>query len=457
MPQKSDLPFGSEFSPSQIELPQALALADSHGGDWQGFEDAVRQAWFDSHKTSGRNRRKLANNTKLGMIAYGIIDRQANLTPLGRELLSLTDNESNLYQRLAKHVLLNLHGMSLVSCIRDMEAAGQSVNLTALREALSDRGIHFPKGGKHPSMMRLWLERAGVFVGGRWRVDPFRVDEILGVGINDFEALGNLPPIQRAFLRTLANTGLRTPQLANDIARLATVTYGEKFPEKSLPKLVLNDLVAAGYITSVKTTGGRGAKPFRVAPTAKLIADVVEPLLEQLSSQTDPKLLQLLRRPLPDILDDLTDKDRFVAGLALEALAFKIMRLLDMTYVATRLRANQTGGAEVDLIFESARLVFSRWQIQCKNTTNVALDDVAKEVGLTHFLKSNAIVMVTTGKIGTEARRYANRIMADTNLAIVMLDGQDLRSISETPARVVRAFEREARHAMNLKRLDDKE
>ena len=39
------------------------------------------------------------------------------------------------------------------------------------------------------------------------------------------------------------------------------------------------------------------------------------------------------------------------------------MRLIDLTYVATRLRGGVTGGAEVDLIFESARLVFSRWQI----------------------------------------------------------------------------------------------
>ena len=194
-----------------------------------------------------------------------------------------------------------------------------------------------------------------------------------------------------------------------------------------------------------------------MAPTEKLIADVVDPLLEQLSQQTDPKLLRLLRRPLAEILAELHDEDRFVAGLALEALAFKIMRLLDMTYVATRLRANQTGGAEVDLVFESARLVFSRWQIQCKNTARVSLDDVAKEVGLTHFLKSNAIVVVTTGEVGAEARRYANRIMADTNLALVMLDGRDLVSISESPARIVRAFEREARHAMNLKKLDSRE
>ena len=75
MSRKSDLPFGSEFSPSQIDLRRALELAEQHGGDWRAFEAAVRSAWFESHSTSDYNRGKLANNTKLGMIAYGIIDR----------------------------------------------------------------------------------------------------------------------------------------------------------------------------------------------------------------------------------------------------------------------------------------------------------------------------------------------------------------------------------------------
>jgi hypothetical protein len=35
----------------------------------------------------------------------------------------------------------------------------------------------------------------------------------------------------------------------------------------------------------------------------------------------------------------------------------------------------------------------------------VSLDDVAKEVGLMHFLKCNVIVVVITGEIGAEARR----------------------------------------------------
>ena len=102
MSRKSDLPFGSEFSPSQIDLPAVLEMADTHGGDWRAFEEAVRVTYFDAHATSEYNRQKLANNTKLGMVAYGIIDRQASLTSFGKELLTLKDREADLHERLAR-------------------------------------------------------------------------------------------------------------------------------------------------------------------------------------------------------------------------------------------------------------------------------------------------------------------------------------------------------------------
>jgi site-specific DNA-methyltransferase (cytosine-N4-specific) len=217
---------------------------------------------------------------------------------------------------------------------------------------------------------------------------------------------------------------------------------------------VLNALEEAGYIVATKTTDGRGAKPFMVTPTAKLSAELIEPLFDQLKEQTDPKLLDLLRKPLAEILTEMNSEDRYIGGLALEALAFKLMRLLDMDYMATRVRASATGGAEVDLVFQSARLVYSRWQVQCKNTARVSLDDVAKEVGLTAFIKSNVIVIVTTGIIGGEARRYANKIMRDSNLAIVMLDGPDLIRITANTSQIVDVFHREAHAAMQLKKLE---
>jgi hypothetical protein len=453
--QASDLPFGSEFSPSQIELTVVLEFAKEHGGDWKALEAAVKSRYFSQNATSDYNRGKLANNTKLGMIAYGLVDRDARLTEFGEKLYALRDQPDKLYAELARHILLNLHGMTLVQCLQDIQSAGETADLVKLREWLEERGIHFPRGGKHPSMMRLWLEKAGVFTSG-WNISAAKLKELVGASSEEIEALAGLSAEQRAFLKTLANMAGVGPYQSNEIEKLATATYGIRFNEKGLPKQVLYPLEKAGFVTLVRGTkeAGRGAKPFAVQPTKKLQKEILTPLLEQLEKQTSSDLRPLLRKPMHDILADLKAADTHTRGLALEALAFKLMRLLDMDYVATRLRGSATGGAEVDLIFQSARLVFSRWQVQCKNTSRVNLEDVAKEVGLTHLLKSNVIVVVSTGEIGASARGYTNKVMGDTNLCLVLVNGDDLLAIEKNPAAIVDVFRREAVHAMRLKTLE---
>jgi len=199
---KSDLPFGSEFSPSQISLPCVLELANKYKGDWRAFETAVRAKYFEKNKTTDYNKGKLANNTKLGMIAYGLIDRKVNFTHVGKRLYSLRSNGAELHTDFARHILLNLYGITLVQCVQDIQAAGETVDLIKLREWLEERGIHFPRGGKHPSMMRLWLEKAGVFTEG-WRVDESRLKEILGTSSEEIEVLAMFTREQKAFLKTL--------------------------------------------------------------------------------------------------------------------------------------------------------------------------------------------------------------------------------------------------------------
>src|SRR5205814_3706569 len=124
-------------------------------------------------------------------------------------LFDLRHDEAKLYTALARQILLTLNGMALVQCIQDMTVAGEEVSLTTLRDGLAARGIHYPPGGKHPSMMRLWLEKAGVVVGSRWQIDEIRLQEVLGTAPSEFEALARFTPEQRAFLRALANTGIK--------------------------------------------------------------------------------------------------------------------------------------------------------------------------------------------------------------------------------------------------------
>lgn len=429
--QKSDLPFGSEFSPNQIDLPTVLDLIDRCSGDKDALEEALKDTYFRENSTDERNKRKLAMNLRLSLKAYGIIDDAICFTDFGSVLYGHRGSTERLYAELAKHILLNLNGLTFIQCIQDMQAAGEKVDLNKLREWLKERGIHFPRGGKHPSMMRLWLEKAGVF-SSQWRINEARLNELSGVSSDELDILAQLTPEQKAFIKALANQGERDTHFSNDIEKLASATYGIKFNEKMLPKTVLYPLRDAGFITLERGTKspGRGAKPFLVSVTEKLKSEVLLPILEQLEQQVQSDLRPLLRKPLSAIIEELNDESTHVRGLALETLAFKLMRIIDLDYVTTRLRGSATGGAEVDLIFESSRLVFSRWQIQCRNTPTIEMDDVAKEVGLMSYFDSDVAVVVGLGQVTEKAKWYAKRIRHDCGKPVIIVDAKDVESIA---------------------------
>ncbi len=451
---KGDIPFGAQFSPSQIDLSRVIDLCNKYEGNRTELEKAIQQEFFSTKGENAYNQAKLAMNTALGLIAYGIIDRNGNLTELGKDLLSLKDNPSQFYKRFAQHILLNLRGLDLVETSQDMQARNEHFDLVKFREWLEERGIHVPRGSVGMSSMRLWLEKAGLVKSTDWQIDPLVLKSLLGAGTEEIDTLAMLSQEQRAYLKALTNISDKRAFPANEIERLATQLYGVKYNEKMLPKQVLYPLQDIGYIKIIKQTGGRGAKPFIVKPTKKLKNEVIAPLLVALEKQTTSDLRPMLRKALKDILKDLIHANKHTKGLALEALAFYLMRLVDLTYIATRLRGKATGGAEVDLIFEGTRFIFSRWQIQCKNTRIVSLDDVAKEVGLTFKLKSNVIMVVSTGSISSDARNFAHYIMNTTNLDIILIDRADIEKIGENPIYISTILDREAKRAMQIKKLE---
>lgn len=153
-----------------------------------------------------------------------------------------------------------------------------------------------------------------------------------------------------------------------------------------------------------------------------------------------------------DILSGLDDPNKHKKGLALEALAFYLGRLLGLEFVQWRLRSKETGGAELDVIMEGANLIFSRWQIQCKNTSEATLEDIAKELGLAQIIKTNIIMIVTTGRIGDKARAFAERITRETNHQIVLLHKIHLEKLKKDPTEIVDILSIQSEQAMELKR-----
>ena len=94
---RSNLPFGSQSSPVQIDLPVLLELAHQHGPAWKAFEQAVHDRYLANRNISDDNKAKLANNTKLSMRAYDLVgEEDTTLTEVGEALHHLRHEEARL-------------------------------------------------------------------------------------------------------------------------------------------------------------------------------------------------------------------------------------------------------------------------------------------------------------------------------------------------------------------------
>ncbi len=457
----STIPFGAQFSPNQVDLPALLVMIHKYSGDRKRLTQAILEKFFTSH-TEGQ-RWKLADNTVLALKAYGLLHSDyATPTPLANKLLKFVGSPDNLYIEFARHVLIDLRGLALVETIEMMQSAGEKITLRTLRKKLRQRGINVPRGAVHISSMRLWLAKAGVFGeatkggGGIYNVNKERLEEILGVGQDVIDTLRDMSRAQRAFLRTLAHISDRESLAANKVADMAGDLYGIEYDYKSLPRTVLFPLQNAGYITAEKTTSGRGAKPYRIRKTDKFHKEIQEPILSLAAEMAGLTPRSLMEKPMERILDDLRSSDQNTKGKALELLVIRLGYLLGLEFKGWRTRSTDTGGAEVDVILEGTRLLFSRWQIQAKNTKTVRLGDVAKEVGLAlTFIYSNVVMIVTTGDFTRDAYRYSRHVMKTSNLNVILLNGSDLRLISEEPNLIVKLLSKKAREAMKVKIRDD--
>lgn len=460
MAKTSDLPAGAQFSPNVIDLPIVLEIVHDLSGDREAITDAIRDKFFIDYKASDYNKWKMADNVVLALRDYGLLDEEGEKpTELASELFELSKIDlGGLYERFGQHILLECRGLQLCESLTLMKRTGHDIKLTSIRRFLEGRGIHVPRGGVHISSMRLWLAQAGIFdksaVRGPklYEVKEEKLEELLGTGLDEIDRLTELDAKKRAFLRALVQIPENDPLVGSIVAEYAEELYYVEFDYKSLPSQIYTPLEDLGYIVQEKTTSGRGAKSNILYRTDKFFTELSIPILNAASQNSLLTPKELYSKPLAEIYADLSSEDTYTKGRSLELLTIYLSRILDLEFKEWRKRSAETGGAEVDVLVEGDRLIFSRWQIQAKNTTVVNLEEVAKEVGLAlTFLYSNVILMVTTGNFTKDAYQYSDHVMRESNLNIIMFNGNDLEKIANAPLKIIQILKRRAKHAMDVK------
>jgi site-specific DNA-methyltransferase (cytosine-N4-specific) len=156
---------------------------------------------------------------------------------------------------------------------------------------------------------------------------------------------------------------------------------------------------------------GRGGKPAFVKPTAKFEKEVAEPLLAiMFKAAKSAQIREIRRKPLSEIVVELNSKDGNKSGKALEYLAVRLCMLLDLDFLDWRATDEKlAAGGEVDALLHSARLVYSRWQVQCK-IGKITLEAVAKEVGMQIATLANVILVVSNGSITDGAKTFREHL-----------------------------------------------
>lgn len=461
--QETDLPFGDVFSPGSLrfskdgpcQLPYVLELIDEYEGQKEAFTREIADTFFEDSSDP----MVTAKNVPLGLgpTGYQFVDKNFQFTDIGRKLYELRDNEVALYDELAKHILLNLHGLKVMDIINDLQMAGEATTTTNIvRELRRQYDLYVKESSTHWNQMRGWLAQADL-INTRThhiKVNWEKLDELVGIDSQERLEFSGLSEAQEAFLRALATIDPDEPIQNNKVRELAEDAYDVYIDSKSITSKVLDPLKEAGFIEYEATVQHTG-KPSAVTFTEKFEAEVLEPTLDSISDRSGvPR--KVLRLSFDEIREQMDADLNFLKGQALEALAIKIGLMLNLTFAGWRIRGTETGGAEVDVVMDSTGTGFSRWQIQCKNTQNrLRTKHVAKEVGMARMLQSNVILMISRSDVVPDARRYAKKVMATENLTILFLNGDDLEELEDNPEHLSATLKRQTQQVHQLKQLGD--
>ena len=442
------MPYGAEFSPEKINIKELLKITEKHESDsTKNFVKAISKKYFNNNQTMG-------GNCKNSMVAYDILKSGGgvNLSSFGKDLL-LIRKESEIYEAMAKRILTYLNGLMFIEAIRTVSEGGQRPTLVNVTEMLNMMGCEtLSKTNRHVPTMKKWLEKANVLEG--WDIKEKRLETIVGLENEEIDALKGLNRAQISFVRALCNSDNGNFQSATKVRELAKASFNTSFEEKSFAANIIRPLEKKGIIEKKVATGTHGGNAAEIRLIGTVQADILAPVLQQIEVIAGKEVIKYIQKPLDVLRTEIDDIDTHAKGLALEAFAIKMMRIVDLNFVGTRLKGSETGGAEVDVIFDTTRLNYSRWQVQCKNTAKVSLEQVAKEVGLSHVLKTNVIVILTTGKASKSAKEYAIKVMRELNLCIIFIEKDDIAEVLKSPASIVDVLNRESVKAKKIKVLD---
>lgn len=455
------LPNMNEFSPGVLlaGIQQTLAIIAPHVGDRESLLNLLEKVGTIASTKDAKERRKRARNVLIGMSECGLFDlKSEQFTPLAKEILD-APSRNDAARNFASHILRNLHGHALVDVIRVARERSDAISLDTIRRALRTLGFEVTTNEGNASKLRLWLQESGV-VDEHWNFDERLLAELGGRDTATLKEFGALTPQQIVLLNAIREQATLQPEGSwlelSPILDLIELQHTKDFlPEGRLRDKVIKPLSELLWIEARGTGRNQGGNAGDVRPLPKLLGlDDEIPIPAKVGIPAD--LRPLLSTPIEKLFEDLESPNSHEKGIALELLALNILIGIGLWPVGFRLRAREAADVETDLAANGIHLQYSRWQVQCKNTSELKHDHVAREIGLATVLRAHVILMITTGKASATSRLLAAQASRQTYLQVLIIDKPALdRFRANGPTAIVEELRKQAKHVLELKKLQD--
>ena len=456
----SAIPVGSQFSPDLIDLAEFLKVVTTYSGSKAAIQKATFARPVHLKRDSMPSSPRTASLPLEAAVQYGLLtEQQYEATDLAKELAQLQGTD--LFNSFARHILLNCKGLEVVQAIEQMQinyAQGYSPDkITAdnLARYLTENGVPVGEHNGQINTMRMYLARAGIFPIGRsktWEINHQRLNELLEVTDQLMIAIGDFGPPQQEFALALCRLNpidwIHAARVRDYVER--TGKRGIRFPRGNT-RTYIAPLEEAGLI-EIESGGTKSGKSTKLRTTPLFNAEILKPFFESANENLalDATTTRYFRLQPQKVFGDLESDHKYRKGIALEALAIYVMRLLGLRLRGWRRRAADTGGAEVDVLMSGVLGgIATKWQVQCKNTpkSSVRLEDLAKEVGLVGLTGVTHLLFLTTGKYTSDAERYALRMMQTSSLSIYLISRSDIARIRDNPTALTEIL---AEQSMNI-------
>jgi len=443
-------PFSKQFSASQIpSLGGFLDVIAADAGDADRIQADVLANLRPGADATQKPFQTMAYNALVSATYYGLVNAdRTGLTPFGEAIRDLPE-EAQRRDSLVSHILRNLNGAELVLGIEELKRAGRHLKKEDLAAYFAANGLYSNADGTDINALTSWLRGAGLYDTDIWStLDEDRFAALAGLSLQTFAEIGGVDQVGLAVLEELAFAPGYS-STTGEIRRLLAAKGAVKVNVAGFVKAHLVPLENLGFITIEKTTAGRGGSSAKFTGTVKFENEVVQGVLERVRETgltvTGPEL----QVPLTTLVTQLRDPDPNIRGRALELFALRLLHHLGLRQI--RWRTRPTNAEEIDGSAEGEAQVHTRWQVQCKNTDLLDVDDAAKEVGIAVRNRSTIILLVTTGKLTRAADNFVDDVIRYSPYTILRVDRTDIARLARDESRILDVLAREAKRARELR------